>query len=74
MKKKKSLYCNMCGKKLKIESGILKEGVFEAKKEWGYFSDKDLEIHQFDMCEDCYNKLVQTFVIPISITKNKEVL
>lgn len=64
----------MCGKKLKIESGILKEGVFEAKKEWGYFSDKDLEIHQFDMCEDCYNKLVQTFVIPISITKNKEVL
>lgn len=74
MKKGKHLFCNVCGRELKIERGIVREDVFEATKEWGYFSDKDLEIHQFDMCEQCYNKMIESFAIPVSIKKNKEVL
>lgn len=74
VRKGKKLFCNVCGRELKIERGILREGVFEATQEWGYFSDKDLEIHSFDMCEECYNKMTESFVIPITITKNKEAL
>ncbi len=74
MRKGKCLFCNVCGIKLKIERGILKEGVFEATQEWGFFSDKDLEIHQFDICERCYDKMIDSFVIPVTIKKKKEYL
>ncbi len=68
------LYCNSCGKPLKEENGILKEDAFEATKEWGYFSGKDMEVHRFNLCEECYNKLIESFVIPIDIKKKLEVL
>ena len=74
MKKGKQLYCNVCGKEFKIERGILKEGVFEVNIEWGYFSSRDLEVHKFDMCECCYDKMVRSFAIPITVTKSREVL
>lgn len=74
MKKGKQLFCNVCGKELKVERGILKEGVFEAVKEWGFFSTRDLEVHHFDMCETCYDKMVESFAIPVTVTKTKEVL
>ncbi|WFR57912.1 hypothetical protein QA584_02180 [Anaerocolumna sp. AGMB13025] len=66
--------CNVCGKKIVIEQGIMKEDVFEAAKEWGYFSKYDLEIHKFNICEECYDKLISTFKIPIEVVKKKEVL
>lgn len=66
--------CNMCGKKLNIQSGILKEDVFEVVKEWGYFSENDLEIHRFTICEKCYNQIIDKFVIPVEKSKKKEVL
>ena len=34
------------------------------EKSWGYFSGKDGEIHSFDLCESCYDLLVQEFKIP----------
>lgn len=57
--------CNQCGKELKIEKGILKEDCFQVKKEWGYFSQKDLEIHEFCLCEACYDKWTAGFLIPL---------
>ena len=33
--------CNQCKKELILENGILKEGHFEGKQTFGYFSDKD---------------------------------
>lgn len=68
------LLCNGCGKTLKIENGILKEDAFEATKEWGYFSGKDLEVHHFNLCEECYNKMISGFKIPVEIRKKLEVL
>lgn len=70
----KDLYCNVCGKIIKMEHGILKEDVFEVSKEWGYFSSKDLEVHKFNICEDCYENIVATFKIPIEVVGKKEVL
>lgn len=68
------MYCNVCGKKIKTKNGILEEDVFEASKEWGYFSKKDLEVHKFNICEECYEELISTFKIPIKVIDKKEVL
>lgn len=66
--------CNSCGKTLKKENGILMEDAFEATKEWGYFSSRDTEIHHFNLCEECYNKLIASFAIPVEVHKKLEVL
>ncbi len=66
--------CNSCGKKLKIENGLLKEDAFEAKKEWGYFSNWDTQVHQFNLCEECYKKITDGFLIPIEVKEKREVL
>lgn len=66
--------CNSCGKNLKVENGILKEDAFEATKEWGYFSERDMEVHHFNLCEECYDKLISEFQIPVEVRKKLEVL
>lgn len=66
--------CNKCGKKLNINNGIVTEGLFSIDYCWGYFSDKDGEIHSIDLCEDCYNELTDSFKIPVDITDNNELI
>lgn len=74
LKEVKSFCCNSCGKQLKVENGILMEDAFEAVKEWGYFSGRDLEVHRFNLCEDCYNRLISQFQIPVEVRRKLEVL
>jgi ribosomal-protein-alanine N-acetyltransferase len=59
---------------LKVENGILKEDAFEATKEWGYFSKRDMEVHQFNLCEECYDKITSKFVLPVEVSKKLEAL
>ena len=66
--------CNMCAKQIKAVSGTYQEDFIEGYKEWGYFSNKDLEIHKFNICEDCYGELIQSFQIPVEISEKIEVL
>ncbi|MCB7306354.1 hypothetical protein NE683_19890 [Bariatricus massiliensis] len=61
------IICNQCGKEIEVVNGIAKEEVLTVEKQWGYFSDKDTEFHQFDMCEQCYDKLISSFRIPVEI-------
>lgn len=68
----KSLICNGCGRQLKVENGILREDVFEGKKQWGYFSDRDGELHSFLLCEECYNRMIQKFVVGPVVTDATE--
>ncbi len=68
------IMCNACGRELKNENGILKEDAFEAVKEWGYFSKKDLEVHKFVICEECYDRMVMGFAIPVSKSDKKEAM
>ena len=58
--------CNQCKKELKVENGYLKEGCFSADVVFGYFSQKDGTKHHFDLCEECYDKLLKGFCIPAS--------
>ncbi len=66
--------CNVCGKEVKKENGFMKEDFLEVTKEWGYFSNKDIELHSFQICEDCYDKWIATFAIPIKKKKVTEVV
>lgn len=74
MKADNELVCNVCGKTLVVKNGIQQEDALKVKKEWGYFSEKDLEVHHFLICEECYDKLINSFVVPVCKTKKKEVL
>ena len=55
------IICNKCGKEI-VEADVL-----SVDKRWGYFSDKDNEVHQFDLCEECYDEMVSMFQIPVEI-------
>ena len=49
--------CNQCGAKAEAAGGLVREDFISVDKQWGYFSKKDLEIHSFDLCENCYDRL-----------------
>lgn len=63
------MICNVCGNKLKEKTDFI-----EIKKEWGYFSDKDTEIHEFRICERCYDRIIKQFEVPPKVTEKNEVL
>ena len=53
---------------------VLKEDFASFRKEWGYFSDKDGITHQFDLCEQCYDRITESFQIPVSVEDTRELL
>lgn len=69
--KDKKIFCNQCGKEICLS---LQEDFFHGVKAWGYFSEKDLMQDEFNMCEDCYDRLIRQFQIPVLRTERKEVL
>ena len=40
--RKYSLFCNMCGKEIKMEKNVAREGVLAVEHTWGYFSEKEV--------------------------------
>lgn len=66
------LICNGCGRPLKIENEILREDVFEGKKQWGYFSKRDGEVHSFLLCESCYDRMVEGFAVAPAVVEATE--
>lgn len=71
-KKLTNVYCNKCNKQVVVESEIVKEGIFSIDYHWNYFSGKDGEKHSFDICEECYDKLIKDFKIPVEETEYTE--
>ncbi len=69
-----SVVCNKCGKKLVVEQGILREGAIMFDHCWDFFSEKDGEVHHFDLCEDCYNDWINQFRIAVDVEEQKEFL
>ena len=69
-----TVICNCCGKKLAVREGIVREGVLRVDHAWDYFSEKDGEVHHFDICEECYDQLVRTFKIPLDREEVLELL
>ena len=59
------IICNKCGKEILVENGVAEADMLSVQKRWGYFSNKDNDVHEFDLCEECYDKWIATFAIPI---------
>ena len=59
------IICNKCGTEILVRQGVPQEDVLEVEKRWGYFSRKDNQVDQFDLCEDCYDEFVRSFRIKI---------
>lgn len=70
----KQVICNQCGRNLLVEDGMPKEDFFEGKKIFGYFSNKDGIVQQFDLCESCYEKITAGFRIPAEESEQLELL
>lgn len=66
--------CNKCGREIYHDNHIIKEGVFTVDYQWGYFSDKDREVHSFDLCEECYDEFIKGFKIDVDIREENELL
>ena len=50
------------------------EGVFEGNQQFGYFSNKDGIRHSFDLCEECYDKLIEGFAVEVTKEEVQELL
>ncbi len=66
--------CNCCGKKLLVENGILKEECVHVTHDFGFFGKKDGTSHTFDLCEECYEKIVAGIAVPVETREREELL
>ena len=57
-----------------VKNGVLREGVISVHHAWDFFSEKDGEVHHFDLCEDCYNDWINQFRIAVNVEEQKEFL
>lgn len=69
-----TIFCNMCGNAQKQNAGILMEDLLEVTKQWGYFSNKDGQVHHFCLCEECYDRFIKNFQIPVEVKDATEYL
>lgn len=72
MRKYGKVICNQCRKELESNGKYLTEGCFAVDYAFGYFSRKDGTRHRFDLCEDCYDRMVEQFAIPVEEDEETE--
>lgn len=64
-RKEDRIYCNRCGREICTIELKDKTSFLTIQKEWGYFSrEKDGKVQRMDICEPCYEVLVESFAIP----------
>jgi ribosomal-protein-alanine N-acetyltransferase len=63
------IYCNCCGKRIEKNAHQYFQDHLHVEKQWEYHSKKDGKKHEFDICEECYDKWIKSF--KISIEKNE---
>ena len=57
------IVCNCCGKKIQISDQHPYPEYISIRKEWGFDSPYDGEVHEIDLCQECYQKWIQTLKI-----------
>lgn len=73
-KQLEAVFCNCCKKELLVKNGILKEECITVSHDFGYFSERDGETQEFDLCEECYAKITARFKIPADSKERMELL
>lgn len=71
---KKQIICNCCGKMIHEEGEVVKADYLYVQKEWGYFSTKDGQKHEFYLCESCYDEITSRFRIPVEAIEVTELV
>lgn len=61
--------CNICGTEIGKQEDSLR-----ITKVWGYFSQKDTMRHSFVICEECYDRWISTFKVPVEESEETEIL
>ncbi|MBP3621359.1 MAG: hypothetical protein J6J16_06330 [Lachnospiraceae bacterium] len=74
MEKTTKVLCNKCKRELPMKRNIVLEDFIEVNKNWGYFSKKDGKTYSFVLCEECSDKLMESFLIPPRIVDTTELL
>lgn len=57
-----------------MEEAVEKTDYLRIEKSWGYFSNKDGNIIKINICEECYDEMVESFLIPPTVEENTELL
>lgn len=70
----KKIQCNQCGKIFEYENETATNEFCFVTKDWGYFSKKDGIRHQFVLCEECYDQLIQNFTVPVEVSELTELV
>ncbi|MCD8036369.1 MAG: hypothetical protein LUE88_03165 [Clostridiales bacterium] len=60
------IICDACGKEIKKNKFGEFDDFYHIEKTWGYHSDKDGRHDSFDICEECYDKML----IAVGIEQN----
>ena len=66
------IICNLCKKEIEVKNGIPKEDVLSVEKRWGYFSDKDNEVHfkiqlNFDFSKEEHLNIYSYLSLPTNV-------
>lgn len=70
----RKIICNGCGREIRPEAGAPVAEYLHIDKEWGYFSGKDGEIHDWSLCESCYDRLLAGFQVPVDAREVTELV
>ena len=68
------IICNKCGKILPTERVIINADFIEINKKLVYFSSNDVKTMKCIICEECSDKLLESFVVPAVLEETTELL
>ncbi len=68
-KKIKYVICNSCGKNIDIDRY---KDFLNIAKFWGYNSNFDNEVHEIEICEDCYINFISNLKIKPSVRRKRK--
>lgn len=71
---RQEIICNCCKKIIQEKDRTIDTEFLHVEKEWGYFSGKDGERQEFDICEACYDKWIKGFQIPVKTIEVTELV
>ena len=72
--KDQEIICNCCKQVIRVQNIMPQTEFLHVEKTWGYFSGKDGECQEFDVCESCYDNWIKTFQIPVQVREVTELL
>ena len=73
-KKLVKIICNQCGVANDIVNELVTTDMLRVEKTWGYFSEKDGQVHHLDICERCYDRWISGFNVPVTAEEAVELI